>query len=268
MSLSTLTDSPSPQFITAENGDRIAYHQLVPDNPAQPTVVFLGGFMSDMEGSKALALKDYCGTHGLGFVRFDYHGHGSSEGVFAEGTISRWTLSALAVIDQLTTGPLMLVGSSMGGWISLRCAILRADRVRALVGIAAAPDFTKRMWQDEFGDAERAAVLADGYVDIPTDYGDTPYRITKALIDDGAEAAVFHRLGEVQAPVHLLHGTADADVPVAVAGQIKDGLLAAGGAAGDVAVTIIEDGDHRLSEPENLELLTQIVGQMLDKCRG
>lgn len=250
-----------PKFITAENGDRIAYHATGTMQSTLAGVVFLGGFMSDMEGSKALALESWCVADGRPFVRFDYHGHGQSEGVFAEGTISRWTLSALAVLDQLTMGPQLLVGSSMGGWIALRCALLRPSRVKALVGVAAAPDFTKRMWEDEFDDVARAAVLSQGYVDISTDYGDTPYRITKALIDDGNQARVLGKLGGIQCPVHLIHGTNDDDVPVAVAFDLQQGFMKAGKS---IDLTLVPGGDHRLSTSDDLDRLIRITSEMAD----
>ena len=195
-----------PRFLETHHGTKIAYHKASKGKGGAPGVVFLGGFMSDMEGSKALALEAMCRRQNRAFVRFDYSGHGQSSGKFEDGTIGLWLRDALAVIDTLTEGPQILVGSSMGGWISLLLAKARRARVAAFVGVAAAPDFTVRMWNDEFSDSQRSDVLRDGFIKIPTDYGDEPYTITKALIDDGWQNRVAHGPIHLDIPVRLIQG--------------------------------------------------------------
>ena len=254
---------PSPQFLTAPNGDRIAYiaHQ---QSSTRPGVMFCGGFMSDMEGSKALALQDHCAANGLNFVRFDYHGHGASDGVFAEGTISRWTTSALAVLDQLTHGPQIVIGSSMGGWIALRLILQRAGRIKGMIGIAAAPDFVDRMWKDELSEEARQAIMKQGYVDIPSDYGPDPYRFTKDLIMDGRASRVLNRLHGITCPVRLIQGLEDPDVPWPTALDLADRLVNS-----DVDLTLVPGGDHRLSEPTDIaRLLRTLDGLVAEVEQG
>ncbi|MEO1918421.1 MAG: alpha/beta hydrolase, partial [Paracoccaceae bacterium] len=163
------------------NKRRIAYHRTAGDGPG---VVFLGGFKSDMEGTKAFFLEDWAKANGRAFLRFDYSGHGSSSEAFTNGCIGDWAADAMAAIDALTTGPQVLVGSSMGGWISLLVCRARPDRVKGFVGIATAPDFTEAMWAG-FNDAQRGEIMEMGQVEMPSEYSDDPYIITKRLIEDG-----------------------------------------------------------------------------------
>lgn len=240
-----------PSILKASHGTEIAYHKSVGYGPG---VVFLGGFMSDMEGSKALKLEDHCRTAGRAFVRFDYQGHGQSSGAFADGTIGLWLQDALAVIDSLTEGPQILVGSSMGGWISLLAAKARPGRVKGLVGIAAAPDFTVRMWRDELTAEQRAEVEARGKTHLKSDYGDEPYTITKDLIEDGWQNRVIHAPFHLDIPVRLIQGTADADVPWPTALTIAERLTGE-----DTEVILVPDGDHRLSREVDLRRLVRVV---------
>lgn len=243
-----------PSILRAPHGTEIAYHKTEGHGPG---VVFLGGFMSDMEGSKALALEAHCRVAGRAFVRFDYQGHGQSSGSFADGTIGLWLQDALAVIDRLTEGPQILVGSSMGGWISLLAAKARPGRIHALVGIAAAPDFTVRMWRDELTAEQRTEIEAQGKTQIPTDYGDEPYTITKDLIEDGWMNRVIHAPFHLDVPVRLIQGTADADVPWPTALTIADRLTGE-----DVEVILVPGGDHRLSRDIDLKRLTRVVDDL------
>ncbi len=217
--------------------------------------------MSDMDGSKALALEEHCRKQGINFVRFDYHGHGASDGLFHEGTISRWTTSALAVVDQITSGPQIVVGSSMGGWIGLRLILKRAHRIAGLIGIAAAPDFVDRLWNDELTEEARRLVMAQGHVDIPSEYGDQPYRFTRQLIEDGRACRVMGRLNNVTVPIRLIQGLEDPDVPWPSALELADSL-----AKSDVDLTLVPGGDHRLSEPSDiarlLRTLDGLIGQV------
>ncbi|WP_252181363.1 carboxylesterase [Azospirillum sp. B4] len=213
-----------------------------------------------MTGSKATALEAYAQSRGHAFVRFDYQGHGASSGAFRDGTIGTWADDAVAILDQVTEGPQILVGSSMGGWIMLLAALARPDRVRALVGIAPAPDFTERlMWAGMNGDA-RATLMRDGEWRRPSLYDDAGYPITRALIEDGRRHLLLNGpIALPPVPVRLIHGQRDPDVPWRTSLD-----LAAAVAHEDVRVTLVKDGDHRLSTPQNLDLITHTVGEFLD----
>jgi pimeloyl-ACP methyl ester carboxylesterase len=227
-----------------------------------PTVVFLTGFRSDMTGDKANALAAFCAARGTAMLRFDYSGHGSSGGRFEDGTIGRWTEDALAIIDRQTAGPLILVGSSMGGWIALLAALARPDRVAALIGIAAAPDFTEALMWEAMTFEERATLMRDGVLHVPSQYGE-PYPITRALIEDGRTRLLLNDPIAIDCPVRLLHGQQDPDVPWEMALRIAEQLTGR-----NVHVTLVKDGDHRLSRPQDLALLCRILTQLLDACGG
>ena len=222
-----------------------------------PTIVFLPGFKSDMNGSKALDLAAFCGERGQAMLRFDYSGHGESGGRFEDGTIGRWTDDALAAIDRLTAGGIILVGSSMGGWIALLAALARPKRVAGLVGIAAAPDFTERLMWQAMTPAERATLLRDGVLLVASQYGD-PYPVTLRLIEEGRRHLLLDAPIQLDCPVRLLHGQLDPDVP-------WEGCLriAAAVTGGDVQVILVKDGDHRLSRPEDLALLRRTLEPFL-----
>lgn len=261
-------ESPNPETLmhlktlTRSDGASIAYHKISGDKSGsvQPGVVFLGGFMSDMTGSKAQALEEHCRARGLGFVRFDYLGHGQSSGDFAEGTIGRWAEDAVAVLDELTEGPQILVGSSMGGWIMLLTALARPERIAGLIGIAAAPDFTEDLMWAGFTEEQRQQVLNKGRFEQPSEYGDDPYIITKALIEDGREHLLLRAPLPIRCPVRLLQGMRDDDVPWKTALRITEVLESE-----DVEVTLVKKGDHRLSEPEDLERLMRVLDDMVKK---
>jgi pimeloyl-ACP methyl ester carboxylesterase len=241
------------------DGIRLAY-RLTPGR--SPTVVFLPGFRSDMTGDKATHLAAFCDARGHAMLRLDYSGHGASEGAFEDGSIGRWTADALALIDALTTGPLVLVGSSMGGWIALLAARARPQRTAALVGIAAAPDFTERLMWDAMAPAERETLLRDGVVQVPSEYGG-PYPITRTLIEDGRRHLLLDAPIPLACPVRLLHGQADASVPWETALRTTARLEAT-----DVRVTLVKDGDHRLSRPQDLDLLTATLAPLLRQDRA
>jgi pimeloyl-ACP methyl ester carboxylesterase len=238
------------------NGTELAWARL--DGRA-PTVVFLPGFRSDMTGDKATALAAFCAGRGVAMLRFDYSGHGASSGAFTDGTIGAWTADALAAIDALTSGPLVLVGSSMGGWIALLVALARPERVAALVGIAAAPDFTQRLMWDAMTPPERATLQRDGVLHVPSQYGE-PTPITLKLIQDGANHLVLTGSIPIRCPVWLLHGQADPDVPWELALRVAEQLETP-----DVRVTLVKAGDHRLSRPADLDLLRQTVASFLSE---
>lgn len=224
-----------------------------------PTIVFLPGFRSDMTGDKATALAAFCAERDRACLRLDYSGHGASGGRFEDGTIGLWTQDALTLIDRHAEGPLILVGSSMGGWIALLAALARPDRVAALVGIAAAPDFTETLMWDAMGAAEREALLRDGVLRIPSAYGD-PTPVTRALIEDGRTRLLLGGPIPLRCPVRLLQGQRDEDVPWEIALR-----LAARLESQDVTVTLVKDGDHRLSRPQDLALLRRCLAALLDE---
>lgn len=237
--------------LTTPQGRHIAYHQTQGRGPG---VVFLGGFRSDMTGSKAMHLQAWAEAQGRAFLRFDYSGHGASQGIFEDGAISDWREDAEAVIRALTKGPQILVGSSMGGWIALLIARARPESVAALVTIAAAPDFTRRMRDVEFSASDRARLATQGRIERPSDYGGAPYVITRRLIEDGEENLVLDRPLYLPMPVRFLQGTADRDVPVKVAETLLDHAEGQ-----DIRLTLVKDADHRFSTPACLELMTRTL---------
>jgi pimeloyl-ACP methyl ester carboxylesterase len=222
-----------------------------------PTVVFLPGFRSDMTGDKATAMAAFCAERNQAMIRFDYSGHGSSGGDFQDGTIGRWAEDALAVIDRLSEGKLILVGSSMGGWIALLAARARPGRVAALIGIAAAPDFTEALMWEAMTFEERANLMRDGVLHVPSQYGE-PYPITRALIEDGRTHVLLDGPIAIDCPVRLLHGLRDADVPWEMALRIAEQVT-----SHDVEVALVKDGHHRLSRPHDLALLCRTLGPLL-----
>lgn len=239
------------QLITPE-GRRIAYNL---HDGAGPAVVFLGGFRSDMGGTKALWLDDWARGRGRAFVRFDYSGHGQSGGKFEEGSIGDWTEDAAAVLS-LVNGKAVLVGSSMGGWIALLLARAFPDRVAGLVTIAAAPDFTEDLMWDRFDPDARERLLRDGQIAQPSAYGE-PDIITRRLIEDGRRQLVLRSPLTFSFPVRMLQGTADTDVPPAAALRLLDHVTAQ-----DVRLTLVKDADHRFSTPACLGLIGQAIDEV------
>lgn len=242
-------------FLTTPQGRHIAYHQTPGKGPG---VVFLGGFRSDMTGSKAQALQAWAEATGRAFLRFDYSGHGQSHGSFVDGAISDWREDAAAVIEVLTEGPQILVGSSMGGWISLLLARDMGPRIAGFVGIAAAPDFTERMWEAEFTLAERTTLLEEGVFLRPSDYSDDPYPITLRLIEDGRQNLVMNGPLHLPMPVRLLQGSADTDVPPTVAISLFHQI-----SSPDLRLTLVKDADHRFSTPACLAMITDAIEDVI-----
>ena len=222
-----------------------------------PGVVFLGGFKSDMTGTNAQFLEGWARERGRAFLRFDYSGHGQSSEDFLDGCIGDWAEDAIAAISALTEGPQVLVGSSMGGWISLLVAKAMPARVAALVGIAAAPDFTEDgMWSD-FTEGQRAALMAEGRIDLASEYSDEPYVITRRLIEDGRHRLVLRDPLPLPFPVRLLQGSNDTDVPPAVALRLFEHADSP-----DLRLTLVKGADHRFSEPENLALIAATLDSL------
>jgi pimeloyl-ACP methyl ester carboxylesterase len=241
-------------FLTRDDGISLAY---VHSPGTGPTLVFLPGFKSDMAGSKALALEAHAKAQGWPMLRLDYSGHGQSGGRFEDGTISRWRDDVLWLIDALTQGPLLLIGSSMGGWLALLVALARPDRIAALTLIAPAPDFSHWGIEANLSDADRAALARDGFVVQPSDYGPEGYVITAQLLEDGRQNRLMERPIELHCPVRIIHGQQDQDVPWQLSLDLLDKL-----AATDVQLNLIKDGDHRLSRPQDIALLTRIVDDL------
>lgn len=242
------------EYLTTAQGRRIAFTRRAGQGPG---VVFLGGFMSDMTGTKAQFLQDWSDAQGRAFLRFDYSGHGQSSGAFKDGSIGDWAEDALAAITALTEGPQVLVGSSMGGWIALLVARTIPERIAGFVGIAPAPDFTEDSMWTGFDDAQRAALLRDGQITIPSDYSADGYPITRRLIEDGRRHLVLRSPLALPFPVRILQGTNDTDVPPAVALRLMDHADCT-----DLRLTLVKGADHRFSTPECLAMIAASVEQV------
>ncbi len=253
------TEAPT-ETLARDDGATIAYRRMADRSGGKlPGLVFLGGFASDMTGTKATALESFARLRGQAYLRFDYFGHGGSSGAFAEGTIGRWRDDALAALDRLTTGPQILIGSSMGGWIMLLVARARAERIAGLVGIAAAPDFTEELIWKKLPPPALAELARTGRWHEPSRYGaDLP--ITLALIEEGRRHLLLDRPLEIRCPVRLLHGMADPDVPWRWALRIAERIEGP-----DVVVTLVKDGEHRLSRDEDLRRIETAVAELSDR---
>jgi pimeloyl-ACP methyl ester carboxylesterase len=240
-----------PSILTRDDGATIAYRRRAGTGPG---IVFLSGFMSDMNGTKAAFLDDFAAARGRAYLRFDAFAHGASSGDFNAATVGRWRADAVAALDALTEGPQILVGSSLGGWIMLLAALDRRERIAALVGIAAAPDATEALMWRRASPETQTKIMRDGYVDLPSQYGEAPYRFTRELIEDGRKHLVMDKPLPIGCPVRLLHGMQDPDVPWQTSLDLAQRLASA-----DVQVTLVKDGDHRLSRPQDLDLLTRTL---------
>lgn len=237
----------TPDFLTLPDR-RLAYQRGSGDAQA-PSIVFLGGYASDMTGTKASFLAERCAATHYRFLRFDYRGHGQSSGDFKDGAIGDWFEDVQAVVGQLTDGPQIVIGSSMGGWMGLMLAVQQPQRVKAFIGVAAAPDFTEDLMWAQLSADQRARLVHDGVI---YDEGHAP--VTLRLIEEGRQHLMLHQKMSLKCPVRLLQGLADADVPWQHAVRIADAIDHS-----DVRVTLVKDGDHRLSQPQDLDLLWQTV---------
>lgn len=240
-----------PSFLELPNNHRIAYALT---DGTLPCVIFLGGFKSDMTGLKATALEAYCKERGQRFIRFDYSGHGKSTGKFEEGTIGGWKNDALAVIDKLGAEKNILVGSSMGAWISLLCALERQEKLAGMVGIASAPDFTEKLIWERLNDEQKGVLQREGVYYAPSCYGEEPYPITLKLIEEARNHLLLDREIKLDIPVRLLHGTNDEDVPWQVSTTLLQLI-----SSHDTALTLVKNGNHRLSEPAQLNMMCDAV---------
>jgi pimeloyl-ACP methyl ester carboxylesterase len=245
-------DQANLQWLDRREGLRIAYRQSL---GAAPTLVFLPGYMSDMDGAKAQAIAAFAAAQGLGSLRFDYSGTGASEGSFEEGTLDSWLEDSLAVTDQLTRGPLVLIGSSMGGWLALHLALARRDRVVGIVGIAAAPDFTEWAFDEE----DRQRLKRDGKIEEALADGTPGRRFTEAFWRSGQERLLLNAAVDVECPVRLIHGEKDADVPLEIPYGTMERVRSS-----DVQLTIVKGGGHRLSAPHEIEAILAVLGALLN----
>jgi pimeloyl-ACP methyl ester carboxylesterase len=239
----------------------IAYNRFDPKNKNLPEVLFLGGFKSDMSGTKATFLEDVCRKRNQTFTRFDYSGHGLSSGEFVQGTIGGWLSDTLAMIDEVTEGPLVLVGSSMGGWLMTLAALARPERIHSLIGIAAAPDFTEELIWAALTDSQRLSFLSQGIIQTPSHYENAGFPITLQLVEEGRQHLVLSKPLPIQCPVHLIHGDADQDVPCSLSQRLCHKLDTS-----EVTLTLIKGGDHRLNTPFALGRLASILGEVAHKA--
>ena len=223
-------------------------------------IVFLCGHGSDMYGSKAEALDAYCAAHNLPFTRFDYFGHGESDGAFLDGTISRWTEDALAILDEVTDGPQILVGSSLGGWIMLNVAVARPQRVAGLIGIAAAPDFTERLIWDSLSPEQQADMQEAGHIALPNPYADEDVIYPYHLIEDGRDNLRLTNSLPITCPITLHQGMQDHEVPWRTALEIADK-----DDSDDVTINLVKSAGHRFSSEDEIAALLTSVTQMRDK---
>ena len=244
--------APDIEYLTIAGG-RIACRRR---EGGSPTLLFLPGYASDMDGTKATAFDAFAAQRGLAMARFDYSGTGASDGEFADGTLEVWLDQALAVVDQLTAGPLILVGSSMGGWIALHVALRRPKRVAAMVGIAAAPDFTQ--WG--YSESQMRQIAREGLIEVDNPYGPEPSRTYREFWESGQQLRLLEGEIAVDCPVRLAHGDHDEEVPIDIAYRLLGRLRSA-----DVQLLTIKDGSHRLSKPHEIDAIMHIVSGLLEQ---
>ena len=249
------------QILHLPDGAAIAYHRSQGKGPG---VMFMGGFMSDMTGTKAMALERWCHARGQAFLRFDYSGHGASSGRFEDGTIGRWAAEAITVLDRLTEGPQILVGSSMGAWLMLLAALARPERIAGLLGVACAADFIENtIWQALDGPA-RERLQQEGVIYVPSDYDEIPCPITLRLIEEARRHSLLDRDAlPIHCAVRLLHGMRDASVPWRNSLRVAERL-----ASDDVHIVLVKDGEHRMSRDQDLALLTSMLTELITHIRG
>jgi pimeloyl-ACP methyl ester carboxylesterase len=242
------------QFLDTDQGRRLAYHRF---SGREPGVVFLGGLRSDMTGTKAVQLEEWARRSGRAFLRFDYSGHGASSGSFTEGCIGDWAEDAMAAITSLTEGPVVLVGSSMGGWISLLMARRMPEKLAGLVTIAAAPDFTEDGMWDNWSEDQRETLMSEGQLALPSEYGEDMI-ITRRMIEDGRMQLVLRDPLALTVPVRMLQGTADEDVEMAVALRLLEHLDGP-----DIRLELVKGADHRFSDAACLDTITRALDEVL-----
>lgn len=242
-------------FLDRADCARIAYRRT---SGRGPGIVFLTGYKSDMTGQKAVRLEAFARARGQAFVRFDYTGHGASSGAFTDGTVGAWADDAIFALDRLTEGPQVLVGSSLGGWIMLLAARARPHRVAALLGAAAAPDFTEDLILPSLSSGDRERLEQDGVVPVFSPYDPEPTPVTRLILEEGRRQLVLRAPIPLDCPVRLIHGMRDPDVPWRTSLRLADALRSK-----DVEITLVKAGDHRLSEPADLDRLCETLERLL-----
>lgn len=253
-----MSKASTKTFLTKENRSIAYVKRYHPQPQSSRGVIFLSGFRSDMTGTKVSCLEDWCFKKRYNFLKFDYSGHGRSSEPFESGCISDWTIDACAVLDQLTDGPQILVGSSMGGWISLLLGRDRSERIAGFVGIAAAPDFTENSMWANFSSKERDELEVRGKVELPTEYSSDPCIITKKLIEDGRSNLVLDSSLEAPYPIRLLQGMQDNDVHFSTSIKLAEHIN-----HNDVEVTLVKDADHQFSTKHCLNILKTTIEEFL-----
>lgn len=246
-----------PSLHSTASGYKLAYHHQ-PGNA--PGVMFCCGFRSDLTSTKATALAEWCAARGVAFTRFDYNGHGTSEGAFEDFTIGGAIADALEILDNIAHGPQVLVGSSMGAWVALHAALARKHQVRALIGVAPAPDFTERLMFARFTPEQRVEIENEGKIWVYSDYTSSDYPITRQFIHEARAHLLLDDVIGLDKPIQLFHGQDDVDVPWETSLLLSKQLI-----SDDVTVTLIKDGDHRLNRPADLQLLMRAVERMLEE---
>ena len=249
----------APEFLELSADRRLAYHRLAPAGEGEglPGIVFLGGFVSEMTGTKATWIEDWARERGRGFLRFDYRGHGASSGAFADGAIGDWADDAAAIVEQRTEGPQILVGSSMGGWIALLLARRMPERIAGIVGIAAAPDFMEDSIWEGLSVEERMELMREGFVQMDSDYDDEGYIVTRRMVEEARRHLVLREPLRCPFPVRLLHGTADTDVEVGVGLRLLEHMECP-----DARLTLVKGADHRFSGEAELKLIGESIEQV------
>lgn len=238
----------------------IAYNRFDKKHKNLPEVLFLGGFKSDMMGTKSTYLQELCQNRDQTFTRFDYFGHGLSSGEFTQGTIGHWLSDTLAMIDQVTKGPLILIGSSMGGWLMVLAALARPERIHGLIGIASAPDFTEELIWASLTDSQRLSFISQGIIQTPSQYENQGFPITLQLVEEGRCHLVLSKTLPIQCPVHLIHGEGDRDVPPELSQRLAKNITSS-----QVTLTLIKGGDHRLNTPLAFGRLASLLNEVSEE---
>lgn len=248
-----------PSLHSTASGYKIAYHHQPGSGPG---VMFCCGFRSDLTSTKATTLAEWCAERSVAFTRFDYNGHGASEGAFEDFTIGGAIADAIEMLDSIAHGPQILIGSSMGAWVALHAALARKHQVRGLIGVAAAPDFTERLMFARMTPEQRTEIENEGKIWVHSDYTSSDYPITRHFIHEARAHLLLDDVIGLDKHIHLFHGQEDVDVPWETSLLLSKQLI-----SDDVSVTLIKDGDHRLNRPSDLQLLTDAVGRMQEQLR-
>jgi len=250
-----------PNFIQSKDGLSIAFNYLPGSSPA---VMFMPGFFSHMQGTKALWLEKCCRERGQAYVRFDYRGHGESDGKFEDGTVSDWLNDTLLILDRVAPKPVIAVGSSMGGWIAFLAALSRPDKIAGLMGIASSPDFTQSIYGERMSDAQRKEMDEKGFISSPSEYQEEPVIITRKLIEDGKKHLLLNREKlNLDIPVCLIHGKKDADVSWEKSFELQKKI-----GPDQCELILVPDGVHRLSRPQDLELIDLEVQKIIKRVNS